>query len=451
MPGLTSLVLEVAWIKVDKLYTCIYDLKQGRAEGKSMAVEAGRGEHHIYKIVPHDASDQAKLTAGSHYVGVDAVSWFINKQGSWFSHRMVSGTLDIKMAGGSENYPVALGTFNLSGGSRIAPVVEKPILCDRNYRGGPISFCAMLSAVNEDTVIRGMLKSSAEASLEIVYGMVETAAITGPAGILRAASHDIINNVQKVLTDTKLKCEAIFDFTGLEYNLRPEAMAGPQIFILFHRGANLHEPGLSVKSQLVYHTEILMPYYENAPLEDGAWLMLRIRRCDEYSEVRSWFADVSIFLSKIKRLVDNVKAGSITENDGLAQLRRSRIGDKTIADEFFRLRSVICSDGVISKREAAAQVGLLYITILAAKDAIKKLDPKILTDTITQAIEALSQGQSIAGKIGKAFAEQVALVSSVREPCIAKDTSPSRIAKLCGDELFSTMQYLPKTLKRCIL
>lgn len=425
-----------------------------------MPAEAGRGEHHIYKIVPHDASDQAKLTAGSHYVGVDAVSWFINKQGSWFSNRMASGTLDIKMAGGSENYPVALGTFNLSGGSRIAPVVERPILRDRNYRGGPISFSAMLSAVNKDTVIRGMLKSAAEASLGIVDGMVETAALTGPAGILRAASQDIISNVRKVLTDTSLKCEAIFDFSGLEYNLRPEAMVGPQIFILFHRGANLHEPGLSVKPGVDLHepglsvkpqSEILMPYYENAPLEDGAWLMLRIRRSDEYSGFRSWFTDVGKFLSKVKCLVDDVKAGLITKDDGLAQLKPSGLGDKTIVDEFFRLRSIICSDGVISEREAGAQVGLLYTTILAAKDAIKKLNPKILTDTVDQAIEALSRGQSITGEIGQTFAEQVALVSSARKSCIVKDTSPSRIAKLYGDELFSTMQYLPKTLKRCTL
>src|SRR4030042_1783441 len=127
-----------------------------------MAAEAGRGEQHIYKIVPHDAGDRAKLTAGSHYVAVDALSWFINKQCSWFSNRIASGCLHIKMAGGAENYPVALGVFNLSGGSRIAPVIERPILRDRNYRGGLISFCAMLCAVNNNAVIRGLLQSAPE-------------------------------------------------------------------------------------------------------------------------------------------------------------------------------------------------------------------------------------------------------------------------------------------------
>ena len=425
-----------------------------------MTTEAGRGEHYVYKLVPDDASDQAKLTAGNHYLGIDAVAWFINKHSSWFSNRIASGTLDIKMAGGAENYPVALGPFDLSGISRIAPVFERPILRDRNYRGGPISFSVTLSAVNKNNVIRSMLKSSANACLEIADGIVEAGALPGPCGVLSAASRDIIGNVQKVLTDTSLRCEEIFDFSGLEYSLRPEAIVGPQIFILFHRGAGLNESRLSVKPGSVeirepglsiQRRQMLMPYYENAPLEDGAWLLLRIRRSDEYSGHRSWFIDVSKFLSKVKCLVDDVKSGLITKDDGLAQLQPSGIGEKTILDEFHELRSLICNDGALSDREAGAQVGLLYTAILAAKNAITKLNPRTLTDTIKQVTGALSEGECITGEIGQAFAEQVASVASARKSCIARDTSPNRIAKFDGDELFSTMQYLPKTLKRCTL
>jgi hypothetical protein len=212
-------------------------------------------------------------------------------------------------------------------------------------------------------------------------------------------------------------------------------------------GVDLDKPGLSVKRQ----SEILMPYYENTPLEDGAWLMLRIRRSDEYSGIRSWFTDAAKLRSRVKSLVDDVKASLITKDDGLAQLKPSGTGDKTILDEFFRLRSIIYSDGVLSEREAGAQVGLLYTAIVAAKDAIKKLNPEILTATVNGLSESLSRGQSVAGEIGQAFAEQVALVVDVRKSSIVKDSSPGRIAKLSGDELFSTMQYLPKTLERCTL
>jgi hypothetical protein len=195
----------------------------------------------------------------------------------------------------------------------------------------------------------------------------------------------------------------------------------------------------------------MMPYYDNAPLEDGAWLLLRLRRSDEFSGVRSWFIDTAKLRSKVKSLVDDVKAGLITKDDGLAQLKPSGTGDKTILDEFFRLRSIIYSDGVLSVREAGAQVGLLYATIVAAKDAIKKLNPEILTATISSISASLGRGESVDGEVGQAFAEQVALVANLRKASIVKDTTPSRIARLSGDELFSTMQYLPKTLQRCSL
>ena len=408
-----------------------------------MPTEAGHGEHHVYKIVPKDSSDQAKLTAGNHYVGIEAVAWFINKQSNWLLNRMASGTLDIKLSGGLEDYPIALGTFNLSGGARIAPVFEKPVLGDRNYRGGPISFSAILSSIKKDTAIGGMLKSAASASLGIVAGMVETAALTGPAGILGAAGQDIIGSVRKVLTDTTLKCEAIFEFSGLEYNLQPETVVGPQIFILLHRGADLSESKLSVKTQ----GQLLMPFYEDTLLEDGAWLLLRIRRSDEYSGVRDWFIDARKLRSKVKSLVDDVQAGLLTKEDGLAQLKPSGTGDKTILDEFFRLRSVIYNDGVLSEREAGAQVGLLYSMLIAAKDAITTANPQILAVAIEGVTRALSHGQKIEGEIGQAFADQVASVANARKSYITKNTSPNRIAKLYGDELFSTMRYLPKTLK----
>jgi hypothetical protein len=423
-----------------------------------MATEAGRGEHHIYTIMPDGGNDQEKLTAGSHYIGVDALSWFVNKTSYWFLDRMVSGTLDIKMSGANEDYPVTLGIFHHPGKARIAPVFEKPVLSGRNYRGGPISLSATLAGVRKDKCISGVLESAASTSLDLIAGMVETATVHGPAGILAAAGQEITDNVRNMLNDTSLKCEPIFDFSLIDCFIRPEAMTGPEVFVLFHRGAELDEsrlsvkygvnvdknPGLSVRRQ----SEILMPSYEDAPLEDGAWLLVRIRRSNEYSGARSWFTNVGKLREEINRLVDNVKTGLVTKEDGLAQFKPSATGNQTILDEFFRLRPIICSDGVLTEREAGAQLGLLYITILAARDAIKKLNPKIMTDTINDVYEHLSRGQLVNDDIGQAFTEQVALMANSRSSSIARGTSPDQIVKLSGDELFSTMQHLSKTLKR---
>ena len=58
-------------------------------------MEAGKGEHRVYRIVDPVPGDTARLTAGNHYVGVDAVAWFINKESNWFADRMASGTLTL--------------------------------------------------------------------------------------------------------------------------------------------------------------------------------------------------------------------------------------------------------------------------------------------------------------------------------------------------------------------
>ena len=421
-----------------------------------MATEAGRGEHHIYRIVPKNGADQAKLTAGSHYISVDAASWFINKQNSWFSDRVASGTLNIRLANGLEDYPVALSGFRLPEAGRIPSVFQNPILVDRNYRGGPIKFSAMMASVKKDAAYIGMLKTAALASMGIIAGMVETAGITGPAGILAAAANEILVSVQKMLTDAGMKAEPIFDFPHPEFQLRPEEFIGPEMYVLFHRGDNIREAGLTVRPgkdtgttgvTFKRQSTIMMPYYGDEPLEDGAWLLLRLRRSDEYSGVRSWFLDTAKLRSKIKSLVDDVKAGLLNKEDGLTQLKPSATGNQTVLDEFLRLRAIIFNDGVLSEREAGARVALLYTTFIAAREAIKKQNPELLTATLNSVSASLSRGEAVDSEIGESFAEQVSLVVNARKPTIAKDTTPSRIAKLTGDELFNTMQYLPKTLQ----
>jgi hypothetical protein len=52
--------------------------------------------------------------------------------------------------------------------------------------------------------------------------------------------------------------------------------------------------------------------------------------------------------------------------------------------------------------------------------------------------------------LGKAFEEQVTSVAKLRSFSIVRDTDPDRIANLSGDEVFKTMQYMPKALERSL-
>lgn len=416
-----------------------------------MSTEAGKGENHVYRIALVDPSDQCRLTARNHYISVEAIAWYINKTNGWFTKLIASGTLEIQLSGGLEKYQAALGTFELASGAKTAPVFDRPILNERNYRGGPISFTAMLSAIRKDAVISIMLNSAASASLGVVGGMVNTATLSGPLKILAAAGEDIVNSVRKVLCDTGTSREPIFDFTGLGFAIRPESIVGPQTFLLLQRGAALDEAKLTIGA----NGHLLVPFYNGVMLDDGAWLLLRIRRSEEYSGVREWFEDVKKLRGRIKSLVDDFEASSLTKEEGLGQLKSSGTGDKTLLDEFFRLRSIINNDGVLSEREAGLYVGQLYTAILAAKKAISgdssgRNPSKMLTDVIDSTSKSLSLGQRIGGMLGKAFEEQVTSVAKLRSFSIVRDTDPDRIANLSGDEVFKTMQYVPKALERSL-
>jgi hypothetical protein len=353
----------------------------------AMSEPAGKGEHHVYRIASGQR-DGIQLSPGSHYVGVDAVAWFINKESSFFEKRIASGTLDIQLAGGSERYQAALGTYDLKGGAKIAPVFERPVLPDRNYRGGNITFSATITAIKRDTVVGGMLKSAANASLGIVAGMVQTATLTGPAKLLSAAGDDLIAGVKRVLNDTADKREPFFDFTGLEYTVKPNTVDSSTQYLLLHRGSDLDESLLSI----VKKGQLELPQYEGAVLDDGVWLLLRLRRSEQYPGFREWFDQEKALRSKVSALVDDVKSQVLSKDEALARLRPSPGGDSTLFDEFSRLRALIQTDGVIAEKEALAHVVALRTVIDTARRAIAESKPAEFKTTLSTIKNNLLKG-----------------------------------------------------------
>lgn len=402
-----------------------------------MPTEAGKGEHKVYLIVPK-SNDTAKLTARNHYIGIDAVTWYVNKESSWFMDRMASGTLEIKLAGGLERYSVALGAFELKGGSRTAPIFDRPAVPDRNYRGGEITFTAQISAIKKDTALSGILKSAANATLGVAAGMVSTATIAGPSKLLGAAGDEIISGVQTLLTSTGEKKEPLFDFTGVEKSIRPEDIVGPEVYLLIHRGVQLVESELTVdKSGLV-----LLPFYNGAPLDDGTWLLIRIRRSDEYSGVRDWFDAAKQLRIKITNTVEDYFFETIDKTEALAEFSATSAGGKSTMDEFLRLRSIISNDGVLSEREALFHVGNLRIRMKAAKKAVTEDNKQVYYDAIKELKEAISQGVSPSTSTVNTFAEEIKSVLGARVNTIAKNTADRRVATFDVNETFATMQFM---------
>jgi len=406
-----------------------------------MTKEAGVGNHKAYPITPNDAQDNTPLQARKHYVGVDAISWYINKESSWFTKRMVSGTLEVKIANGQEKYQAALGTFSLRGGAKFAPIFNRPVLPDRNYRGGSITFTAHLTAVKKDTVVAGLLKNAANASLGIVAGMVDTAAISGPTQLLAAASGELVGGVRSILGGSAEGREPLFADNGLEITVQASDITGPATFLLLHRGSDLDESNLEVRS----NGESLQPFYNGEVLEDGAWLLLRIRRTDEYSSIRSWFPDTRSLRSRIDDLANDVADGILDKSEALAQLLPSDRGNTTIYDEYLRLRAVIRNDGVLTEREAASYVGQLRSRLVLAKKAIENNESSVLAETMNSVAEAIVTGQPVPSLVNTAFEEESEEILVARNPSLNASTNIEAIADLSGPNLFKSLKYIPNT------
>jgi hypothetical protein len=187
---------------------------------------AGTGEHRYYLISGKDP-DGSPLAAQENYVGIDAVSWFVNKASSWFTDRIAMGTLSITLAGGEEKYDLPLGLYDLSAGAQLAPIFDQPVLPERVYRGGTVGLRAVLTGIKRDTKIARLIKSTSSAALSVVGGMVHTATLAGPYRPLVTAGGTLIDGLQGIL-DTPDEKMRIFDPAGLEVNLRANQPPAPR-------------------------------------------------------------------------------------------------------------------------------------------------------------------------------------------------------------------------------
>jgi hypothetical protein len=330
-------------------------------------LEAGKGDNHLYLLAPPNQGPSEPLIPEKHYIGVESASWFINKQSNWFRDQTASGTLKITMAGGREEYNVALGTFELEDGARTAPIFDRPVLPDRRYQGGVLTFLVSLTSLARDTAFASVLKSSARASLNIVGGMVETATATGPQQILGAAGSALVKGIGDALANTAQGRAALFSGDGIESSIRPETFSVPEMYLLFHRGTRLDTKNLKT----AVYGQMRVAVYNNKALEDGAWLLLRLRRSVAYSGVRAWFDEERKLRAAFDDLVSDVGFGTRTRAEALAQLSPGDGTTATLYDEFIALRRLIRDDGVLTRVDAKRRVDDLS---QARTDALTKIN-----------------------------------------------------------------------------
>ncbi|MBB4080539.1 hypothetical protein GGR28_003173 [Lewinella aquimaris] len=330
-----------------------------------MNTNAGEGSPHTFHLRSNSEDTTPPFEARKHYVRIDAISWFVNKEGNFLKNFISSGTLTIKIA--NEVFDLGLGTFDLSKGMKVAPIFNRPIIEDRVYNGGDLTVSTSLGAIKRDTLLNKILKDLGKSTIEVANGAITNATIAGPAGALLSVGTSLTNSITEILN----KGEKKVDFAIIEDTYQLSKLQGNENFILLHRGADIQKENFKLEYSGTHKVNLL---YNDKPFEDGVWILLRISRVDHYSGVRPWFHKARETRTLIQNLIDNYSLGGLSREVALRQLTLSEQDSDNVVFRIMELISIIRNDFVLSFRDAMVASSEFLTLLRNARIAIEASD-----------------------------------------------------------------------------
>lgn len=395
--------------------------------------KAGEGDHHIYyplKGPVGNPADTAPFEARKHYVGIDAVRWYLNKQGNVLHKRMASGTFEIILE--NETYTGGLGTYELERQARTAPVFDLPILNNRVFRGGRITIKVYVKAIEEDKLLGSLLRDMSKASIDVLAGAISAATATGPLGALLTVGNNLVGGVKKILEEGSRPL-TVLEPSGVCLNVPLTNLKGAQNYVLIHRGAVLKQDGLEVTKQ----GAVVDVLYQGQPLQDGAWILLRLRREDSYGDPRPWDKAAEEAREAIDGLLDSVRLGSASLDTAQKALSPGAPGSPSVYDKVMSVVSQVRADYALAERETIKIAGSLTGLLGVAKKAIEDNKVSIYYKAREEAMKSLADGYKPSGIIGAALKNEALFVSLERAPSL-KD----KAAELSGKALWRSLRYV---------
>ncbi|MBL7821023.1 MAG: hypothetical protein JNL65_10425 [Saprospiraceae bacterium] len=330
-----------------------------------MPTEAGLGNAKTYSIQQTNGNNSAAFEPKKHYLRVDAVSWYLNKESDFWKTFIASGALQIKLP--NENYEVGLGTYKLDDGMKTAPVFNRPIIDDRVYLGGSLTVSVTTQAIKKDTLLSKILKDLGNSTVDVVTGAIQGATFAGPTASLLEVSKSLTSNIKEILNQGEKK----IDFFSIENTFQLSNFTGSENYILLHRGVELNNEKLKIDTS-GNHSESLT--YDGKFLDDGAWVLLRISRIDKYSGVRPWYMRAREIRSEIDNFMDRFEFGSMSKEQALNQLTPSDADPNNTASKVMELISIIRNDAVLSYRDALIESSMYKNLLQAARVAVNAND-----------------------------------------------------------------------------
>ncbi|MEX0315160.1 MAG: hypothetical protein AB3N18_13360 [Allomuricauda sp.] len=393
-----------------------------------MSLDAGNGVANTFHLeIDGETDSTTHFEPRKHYLRIDTISWYVNKQSTFWKDFIASGTLQIKVA--NDVFDIGLGTYKLDKGLKVAPIFNRPIIADRVYNGGDLTIQSSIGAIKKDTLFGKILKDLANSTVDVATGAIQAASITGPAAGLLDVSTSLTNNIKEILGQGKSKIE----FANIEDTFQLSKLFGNENFVLIHRGSMIKKEDLKLTSDGEHKLNLL---YKGKPLEDGVWLLLRITRVDKYSGVRPWFNKAREIRTEILKFMDAFDFGGISAEAAMAQLTPSEENPNNLASQIMELVAIIRNDFVLSFRDALIESAEFINLLKNARLAIQTKDAKEFYKRNDEFLKAIKTPKIPNNFIASTLKDEFKALKTFRDQALKVPTS-----SLENDDLWRSLRH----------
>lgn len=349
-------------------------------------LRAGEGDFKPF-ILPANRNNMQKISDKPwQYLSIYAMQWFINDKSSIFEKCTVSGVLTCTIPttdSGTFVSKIILNPYVWEDGLKTAPMFTTPIIPAIRYASGDIGIKLDVVQIKKDTLLAVLLKTIGEAGLAI--GVAALGTVTGGAAVAAAAAAGVAmaGEATNVLRDAKREPKQYF---GGEVGggIESSNMKIGHSYLLLHRGSALDADHIKIVEQPSCDV-----FYNDSPLRDGIWVLLKISVLNEYSGTpRPWRDAKDNFYQEIRKYMMEWQLTLKQQADVKAFLT----GDGQKKYDYFH--EVIKVDPVLTEIDQDAQIKEIDEVYKSAMIAVKNGKPELFLEAVAQAAQALRSGSS---------------------------------------------------------
>lgn len=173
------------------------------------------------------------------------------------------------------------------------------------------------------------------------------------------------------------------------------------------------------------------------------WLLLRLRRVNEYPVDRPWSHDYDHWWQRVYATIDELSLGTITPEVASAKFAAGTETAPSLHDEYCRVRGIILADSVLTSTERTAYAGMLRNLRRVATEAIKDGDYLRFFDQVLDLGSVAERGK-VTGEVELDFLREWKAVTSAGEGLVLPIDHSGSSLRSADESISNVLSALPE-------